>query len=189
MNTQMRIAEPCHEDWDAMIPDITGRHCAQCCKTVVDFTDWDTEDILSYLQQNNNTCGRLRADQMAALPEGSHLEVIPVIAASTLPYWKKIAATVALLFVFASGSYGQNKSAKQVPAPATIEQSDTLRPMVMGKIVCPKPNPEHNPKPVKDTVVPKPVPVIQGMIALPETPVKAPSKVKPKAKTGSIKKK
>lgn len=183
MNTQMRIAEPCHEDWTAMTPDTTGRHCAQCCKTVVDFTDWDTEDILTYLQQNNNTCGRLRVDQMAALPEDTHLEVIPVIAASALPYWKKIAATVALLFVFASCSYGQNKSAKQPPAPAAVEQSDTVRPMVMGKIVCPKPDP----KPVKDTVAPKPVPVIQGMIALPDTPVKAPSKVKPK--TGGVKKK
>jgi len=177
MNTQMQIAEPCHEDWNAMTPDLSGRHCAQCCKTVVDFTNWETEDILQYLQQNKSTCGRLRIDQMAALPEDTHLEVIPVIAASALPYWKKIAATVALLFVFASCGYAQQKTGKQVPQTPKTEQVDTLKPMVMGKIVCPKPI-GPKPKPVTDTLAPPPV--IQGLIAIPDTPVKTPSRVKPK---------
>ena len=34
----MRIATPCHEDWNRMDPRRSGRHCAACDRTVIDLT-------------------------------------------------------------------------------------------------------------------------------------------------------
>ncbi|QKG58368.1 hypothetical protein GKZ68_18075 [Hymenobacter sp. BRD128] len=64
--TLVRIPQPCAESWDAMTPTATGRHCAACQKTVVDFTLKTDAEILAALRQaSGQTCGRLRADQLA----------------------------------------------------------------------------------------------------------------------------
>lgn len=48
-----------------MTPTATGRHCAACQKTVVDFTQKTDAEILAMLRQAaGKTCGRLRADQL-----------------------------------------------------------------------------------------------------------------------------
>jgi hypothetical protein len=44
---KINIPTPCHEDWNAMIPNAQGRHCNACVKTVVDFTSM-TDDEVKY---------------------------------------------------------------------------------------------------------------------------------------------
>jgi hypothetical protein len=63
--TALRIAGPCPQSWAAMTPAATGRHCATCHKTVVDFTHKTDAEILATLRQATGApCGRLRADQL-----------------------------------------------------------------------------------------------------------------------------
>lgn len=49
-----------------MLPTATGRHCAACVKTVVDFTLKTDAEILAYLAgaANGRTCGRFAAGQL-----------------------------------------------------------------------------------------------------------------------------
>jgi hypothetical protein len=65
--TTLRIASPCHESWAAMTPTSTGRHCAACQKTVVDFSQKTDAEILAFFEQagTGKTCGRFRAEQVA----------------------------------------------------------------------------------------------------------------------------
>ncbi len=63
--TYLQIAEPCHQNWDAMTPQLQGRHCQSCAKTVVDFTLMTDGQILSYMKTaKGETCGRFYNDQL-----------------------------------------------------------------------------------------------------------------------------
>jgi hypothetical protein len=68
MKTQFKISipEPCHEDWDKMTPDQTGRYCSSCAKGVVDFTSKSKEEIQAFFIQNQGkkVCGRLSKEQL-----------------------------------------------------------------------------------------------------------------------------
>lgn len=55
---RVQIPEPCTENWELMSPQDKGRHCNKCAKTVVDFTTMTDYNIVEYLKNNTNTCGR-----------------------------------------------------------------------------------------------------------------------------------
>lgn len=63
---QLTIAQPCSESWAAMTPTATGRHCAACAKTVIDFTHLSDAEILEQLARagRGGACGRFRAGQL-----------------------------------------------------------------------------------------------------------------------------
>ncbi len=50
-----------------MSPDSKGRFCGICAKTVVDFTQFSTTELMSYLasKQDPGLCGRFRRNQVA----------------------------------------------------------------------------------------------------------------------------
>lgn len=191
MSTQLHITEPCHEDWHNMIPNDQGRHCDQCCKTVIDFTNWETVDILHYLQQHKNACGRLRKDQLAAPPDHTQLELIPLITTSSLSYVKKMTAVVALLFVFASCG-----NQTDIPVSDTAVQSNTVT-HTLGKPIAVPPPPEdnmpptvqlpkrivHTPEKEGEEVVLPNESYVQGGISFPDPPEQPVIPVQPPADT------
>ncbi len=61
---QIKIAEPCHENWGAMTPNHKGRFCDSCQKTVVDFTRMSDAAIFRFMEANTaSVCGRMSSDQ------------------------------------------------------------------------------------------------------------------------------
>jgi hypothetical protein len=106
-----RIASPCQENWQGMTPDGQGRHCAQCAKTVVDFTDWKTEDILFYLRspQGRGSCGRFKASQLA-LPIPPKEQVVYNIWQTSMQLSHKVAAILLLFFSVSVSSCLMGKS-------------------------------------------------------------------------------
>lgn len=59
------IAEPCHEDWNAMIPEEKGRFCKSCEKTVVDFTRMSLPDVHRIMEKaKGSVCGRMTPQQL-----------------------------------------------------------------------------------------------------------------------------
>ena len=80
----INIPQPCAESWAVMTPAGTGRHCASCKKTVVDFSQKSTAEILAYLTQPGyeNACGRFRAGQVAQMPRLINWQAAPRLAAS-----------------------------------------------------------------------------------------------------------
>lgn len=122
----IQIPKPCHESWDQMTQDANGRHCASCCKTVIDFTGWQQEDILHYLQQNSGrTCGRFRDDQLN-VPVSTE-QFITSVARSRLPYYRQVAAV--LLFAF--GMLQMSCDTHTAGTPAII--GDTVISQTLGK--------------------------------------------------------
>lgn len=65
-NYKISIPKPCHEDWEKMTPDETGRFCSSCTKSVVDFTSMKAFEIQEYFLQNEGKkiCGRFKNEQL-----------------------------------------------------------------------------------------------------------------------------
>jgi hypothetical protein len=71
METKFKITipKPCHEDWNSMSKEETGRFCSSCTKTVVDFTKMKSPEIQQYFAQNQDqkVCGRFKNEQVNRL--------------------------------------------------------------------------------------------------------------------------
>lgn len=62
---QIRIPEPCRENWHNMTSTEQGRFCGSCQKTVVDFTLMTDTALLDYFAKaSSHTCGRFYNDQL-----------------------------------------------------------------------------------------------------------------------------
>ncbi len=60
----VQIPKPCHENWNQMSPTEKGKFCNVCTKEVVDFTSNSDEEIIRYLSNHGNLCGRFRSSQL-----------------------------------------------------------------------------------------------------------------------------
>lgn len=65
-NKLVSIKNPCHHSWSKMDLNSTGRHCALCDKTVVDFTAMTNDEIKFYFNTTagGGTCGRFNSSQV-----------------------------------------------------------------------------------------------------------------------------
>jgi hypothetical protein len=62
---KLKVAKPCHEDWQNMSPNAKGRHCQSCAKTVVDFSIMTDAEIVSFFKNKpQNVCGRFTDKQL-----------------------------------------------------------------------------------------------------------------------------
>ncbi len=75
---QIKIAEPCHENWGAMTPNDKGRFCDSCQKTVVDFTRMSDAAIFRFMENTTSSvCGRMSNDQ-----QQKHYHALPAQSTS-----------------------------------------------------------------------------------------------------------
>ncbi|RFM28605.1 T9SS type A sorting domain-containing protein [Deminuibacter soli] len=62
---QVSVLQPCHENWNAMLPGEKGSFCGACRKEVVDFSLMTDQQLLNYLSAaKGNTCGRFTRSQL-----------------------------------------------------------------------------------------------------------------------------
>jgi hypothetical protein len=61
LHTQIRVDNPCHEDWDSMSPSEQGRFCGVCQTEVVDFIRMSDDEIIAFFQnyEGQKVCGRV----------------------------------------------------------------------------------------------------------------------------------
>ena len=64
----IKVAKPCQEDWNNFHQTNNGGFCQSCQKEVIDFSQISSEEIVAVLQNNPNSCGRFRSDQLGTLP-------------------------------------------------------------------------------------------------------------------------
>jgi len=65
------IPSPCTQKWSSMKPVDRGRHCGTCNTLVVDFSDWETKDIIAFVQQAPGAvCGRIPKEIKTASSNG-----------------------------------------------------------------------------------------------------------------------
>lgn len=61
----IRIDNPCSQDWDKMSESEKGRFCTQCSRHLVDFSVMTDAEIVRTIQGNNGKiCGRFAAGQL-----------------------------------------------------------------------------------------------------------------------------
>ena len=170
------IPKPCHENWDAMLPNEKGAFCNACAKTVVDFTGKTDEEVTQYFlaHRAQKTCGRFNNTQL--IPPAIDL---PQLLSSAVPYWKKF---LAVLFI-AFGSLmtgcsddrvlGKTATMGEPLAPAARQAVDTV-PVILGDTSFV----------VLNTTVQKPVDkapacgTTTGKMFVPKQPLKKPTKSK-----------
>lgn len=65
-NYIISIPEPCHEDWNSMVPDENGKFCNSCSKSVIDFTNKTDAEIHEIMMKNKDkkVCGHLKTSQV-----------------------------------------------------------------------------------------------------------------------------
>lgn len=57
---KIHIPNPCLENYDNMSSTDLGKMCTICNTEVIDFTNWETKDIINYIQNSNKkVCGKL----------------------------------------------------------------------------------------------------------------------------------
>ncbi len=115
----IRIPEPCHEDWNLMTPKEKGRHCEVCSKTVIDFTNRTDEQLIETLENQGNLCGRFKSSQLDRDVVLSRME-------------KNNYVSLAASGLFAFLTFGnQNVMAQDTPK---IIQADSIHPQqILGK--------------------------------------------------------
>lgn len=60
------IPNPCAEKYEDMSLSELGRMCKVCNTEVVDFTNWETKDIVAYIQKSNQkVCGKIDSQTTA----------------------------------------------------------------------------------------------------------------------------
>ena len=64
-NNKVIVNNPCGQKWDKMLPADKGKLCFSCNKNVIDFTNWDSESIINYLNaQKKEVCGHFKTGQI-----------------------------------------------------------------------------------------------------------------------------
>lgn len=93
---KISIPAPCHEDWNKMTPDETGRHCNSCAKSVVDFTGMSDEEVKHFFlnKKEEKICGRFKQIQLQQLI----IELPQNILSIEMPLWKKFLAACLIVF-------------------------------------------------------------------------------------------
>ena len=146
----IQIPKPCHESWQAMTPENNGRHCAQCSKTVIDFTEWAEDDIHRFMHQQGSAkiCGRFREEQL--LPSDTE-HFIHSVSYSPLPLYKKVAAIFLFAFGMLQMSCNTDTPAQKPMQQATTKTTDTpekkTENITMGAVAIPVVPLKQNTKP------------------------------------------
>jgi hypothetical protein len=131
MINSLRIAEPCHQQWNKMLPDEKGRYCLSCSKSVIDFTGWEPEAIANYLMSNKSAsiCGRLHAHHLGS-EQIDKPQLLRRVITSTWRVTKKVAAVIIIIF-------GMQITACKSPATTgkvKVEDTPTITEVILGEI-------------------------------------------------------
>ncbi|WP_184550257.1 carboxypeptidase-like regulatory domain-containing protein [Mucilaginibacter sp. FT3.2] len=128
--TSISIPKPCQQLWQQMTPAEQGKHCAQCYKTVTDFTLMTNNEVMAYLSNTNNICGRFGKQQLNNLNTQFCNNNLPVTGG-----WKGLALLMSLTGIILSfKAVAQNKPVITEQAP---KDQSSPRNFVLGKVRMP----------------------------------------------------
>jgi|GEM_PF-786664 len=135
---QIYIDKPCSESWDSMTPNGQGRHCLKCCKTVVDFSTWETEDIISYISKSSDSvCGQVKAADVVIPQQTKYRDQVPgllqKIMYAPVSFLRKVAAVIVLCFGFTD----RQEIFAQQPQKQSPQKQGPQRPVIMGGMRVP----------------------------------------------------
>lgn len=112
------IADPCHENWNAMSPTDQGRFCSSCSKPVIDFSGMSDLRLTEFLQENKgeHMCGRFADGQL-------NRKLMNPLPAQKTSHLRAVLLGATLTSVFGLESC-KSSDTRTVGAYAVIEQPD-----------------------------------------------------------------
>ncbi|MGL5275622.1 hypothetical protein [Myroides sp.] len=119
MKYRIEIPEPCHEDWNLMIPQEKGRHCTVCDKVVMDFTTSTKDEFVEEVINNEDICTRVPLAFLGQLPK-------PVIQETGVRF-RGLVVTMINLLAFTTISH---VDARETLPKNIIESRDQVKPGV-----------------------------------------------------------
>jgi hypothetical protein len=122
--TKITIPQPCHEQWQNMTDAQGGRYCNSCAKTVVDFTLMSNEQIIDYLTNTNNVCGRISTPQFNSVNQQLNYINLPKAG-----LWKRMILAVSMM---ASTIYAKGQA-----TPVKAETTQMPSSIPLGKVIVP----------------------------------------------------
>lgn len=119
----LSIPTPCDENWDKMTPTEKGRFCQVCNKNVFDFTAYSDHQLLDYIKNNGNICGRLNSTQLNR----------PIISYQNSPGLLTRASTIlafmsSSLAVFSQNTEKPNTEVKTILVEPEVHQNEQSNP-------------------------------------------------------------
>lgn len=61
---KLEVNSPCQENFNEFKPTERGGFCKSCQKDVIDFTKMNSNQIINYIQNNKNICGKFNENQL-----------------------------------------------------------------------------------------------------------------------------
>lgn len=128
-SVQLKVSEPCHENWDNMTPDEQGRFCGACRKQVVDFSVMTDRELVQFFKKpaTGSVCGRFLNDQLER-PLEMQQKRIP---------WFRYFFQIMLPALFISEAGAQRTTGKPVVVPVNDTGKLRNRPveLIIGLVV------------------------------------------------------
>lgn len=167
---KIEIKDPCNEDWNNMRIGMRSRHCAVCEKSVMDFTQMNRVEIITYLLENSDKqiCGRMNYKQF----DFQH-EDVPLIYDTLSRKGGNSSFLVMALLSISLVACSDPQPAPKNQKPAVQEQEIGVKgEMPLGKVVVDdtlksttkkgNPIPEKEKGEISIGIMPDPYPIVQG---------------------------
>lgn len=132
---QIKIADPCHEDWNKMSPAGQGKFCGACQKQVVDFSTMTDIEVIHHLQHaTTSICARAGNDQLdrdiiAPYPKNYTIS----------KYWFALLAGISLVLSKAEAQTKKPKHPKHLPLLQPDQRRRLPGEIIMGAIATVRP--------------------------------------------------
>lgn len=80
----LNISSPCKENFNNFSPTPNGGFCKTCTKEVVDFTQMDAQQIITYFKTRDtkNTCGQFKSNQLKTYTQKNNKNKLATIFSS-----------------------------------------------------------------------------------------------------------
>jgi hypothetical protein len=131
-NIHLQVADPCHENWNAMTAVEQGRYCQSCQKTVTDFSMMTDKEILHHLSKREaDVCGRFTPDQLDRTLIGEHKKKF-----SWAYMWNFVIAT----FLTVNYASAQQTTKRPTKTPTTNKSVASSRGAAEGEFTFVVPN-------------------------------------------------
>jgi len=157
-NYSISIPKPCHEDWSKMTKNEKGRFCQSCSKTVVDFTEMNTDEIQDYIHNNKSQriCGHIKQSQLNTI----NLRIPETVFSQNLSFQKLFLLT--LLIVMGTNLFNcsnENGDIKKIESVEIVEQHAKVKDSILN----------YTEKIIDSIIIKKPIaptPTIEGEMVL-----------------------
>lgn len=133
------IPEPCHENWENMLPDEKGRFCLSCSKSVHDFTGKTDLEIHRILMthKGQKVCGRFSKSQLnRPLNIRINLADLPKNISTTRSFAIAVFLVFGSLLISCTDSFGQKMGEVEVVRPNKTN-TNTQTPATQKKTLPP----------------------------------------------------